>query len=89
MTLGGAIGYAEAEQLIEQLQAVGSTLNTKTFDQKVNDGSFTSYVGASGGLGTSTGRPPTTAGRLRAIVKIVGTNYQVVEPFCCTSFKVG
>ena len=43
MTLGASIGYAEAEELIEQLQAVGKNLNTKTFDQVVNGGKFASF----------------------------------------------
>jgi hypothetical protein len=86
VTEGGAIGYAEAEEFIEQVQAVGSTLNTKTFDQTVNDGSFVSYTGITGGLGELTWPaahflPADCA----AIVKIVGTSYQVVEPFACYS----
>jgi branched-chain amino acid transport system substrate-binding protein len=86
VTEGGAIGYAEAEEFIEQVQAVGSTLNTKTFDQTVNDGSFVSYTGITGGLGelawpAAHFLPADCA----AIVKIVGTSYQVVEPFACYS----
>ena len=90
VTLGGAIGYAEAEEFIEQAQAVGATLNTKTFDQTVNDGSFVSYTGITGGLGElDWPAAHLLPADCAAIVKIVGTTYQVAEPFACySSLKV-
>ena len=91
VTEGGAIGYAEAEEFIEQVQAVGSTLNTKTFDQTVNGGKFTNF----------TNIPAQGPGQLlwpaahflpsdcAAIVKVAGTNYNVVNPFkCYTSYLI-
>jgi branched-chain amino acid transport system substrate-binding protein len=92
LTLGGAMGYAEADTLVGMLQAVGKDLNTKTFDQKINGGNFVSY----------TADPPGGPGKLQwpaahylpadcaAIVKVSGTNYTTVQPFSCyDSFKVG
>ena len=89
---GAAIGYAQAEMLIEQLQKAGKDLNTKTFDQKINGGNFVSY----------TADPPGGPGKLQwpaahylpadcaAIVKVSGTNYTTVQPFSCyDSYKVG
>jgi len=90
VTLGGAQAYAQAEEFIEMVQAAGSTLNTKTWDQAVNGGGFVSYKGITGGLGelawpAAHFLPADCA----AIVKIVGTAYQVVEPFACySSLKV-
>jgi branched-chain amino acid transport system substrate-binding protein len=89
VTLGAEMGYIEAELLVEQLQAVGQTLNTQTFDQKVNGSGFTTFANLQGGPGTlqwpaAHYLPADCA----AIVKISGTNYQVVEPFSCyQSFK--
>jgi len=84
VTLGGAMGYEEAELFIEQLQAVGQTLDTKTWDTAINGGSFTSYTGITGGPGVI----KWPAGHLlpadcAAILKITGTSYQVVTPFAC------
>jgi hypothetical protein len=91
LTLGASIGYAEATELVEQLQAVGKDLNTKTFDQIVNGGKFTNY----------TNIPAQGPGKLlwpaahflpsdcAAIVKVAGTNYNVVNPFkCYTSYLI-
>ena len=85
LTLGASIGYAEATELVEQLQAVGKNLNTKTFDQLVNGGKFTNY----------TNIPAQGPGKLlwpaahflpsdcAAIVRVSGTNYTVKNPFKC------
>jgi branched-chain amino acid transport system substrate-binding protein len=91
LTLGASIGYAEATELVEQLQAVGKNLNTKTFDQIVNGGKFTNF----------TTIPAQGPGKLlwpaahflpsdcAAIVKVAGTNYNVVNPFkCYTSYLI-
>ena len=90
VTLGSEIGYIEAELLVEQLQAVGKDLNTKTFDEKVNSGGFTTFASLQGGPG----KLQWPAAHIfpadcAAIVKISGTSYQVVQPFSCyQSFKV-
>ncbi len=90
VTLGAEMGYVEAELFVEQLQAVGQNLNTQTFDQKVNGGGFTSFANLQGGPGklqwpAAHYLPADCA----AIVKVSGTNYQVVQPFACyQSFKV-
>jgi ABC-type branched-subunit amino acid transport system substrate-binding protein len=90
VTLGAEMGYIEAELLVEQLQAVGQTLNTQTFDKTVNGGGFTSFATLQGGPG----KLEWPAAHLlpadcAAIVKVSGTSYLVVEPFACyQSFKV-
>jgi branched-chain amino acid transport system substrate-binding protein len=92
LTLGASIGYYEAEQFIDQLQAVGTTLNTKTFDAKVNGGTFTSYATvAPGGPGkllwpAAHFLPADCA----VILKVAGTSYKVVRPFqCYQSYNLG
>jgi ABC-type branched-subunit amino acid transport system substrate-binding protein len=91
VTLGASIGYAEAAELIEQLKAVGKNLNTKTFDQVVNGGSFTSFTTTpSGGPGEL--KWPAAhyiPADCAAIVQVKGTNYEPVGAFkCYNSFKV-
>ncbi|HZQ57071.1 MAG TPA: ABC transporter substrate-binding protein [Acidimicrobiales bacterium] len=86
VTLGGEIGYIEGEQFVEELQAVGQDLNTKTWDQKVNGGGFTAYKDLQGGPGPMqfpAGHD--IAADCAAIVKISGTSYNVVTPFQCYS----
>ena len=91
LTLGASIGYAEANTLVEMLQAVGKNLNTKTFDQKVNGGSFVSYKTAPSG---SPGKLLWPAAHFipadcAAVVKVSGTNYTTSEPFkCYSSYKI-
>jgi branched-chain amino acid transport system substrate-binding protein len=84
VTLGGAIGYAEAELFVEQLQAVGKTLDTKTFDTTVNGGSFTSFDKITGGPGVLKWPAAHDLGAdCAAVLKISGTSYTVVVPFAC------
>jgi ABC-type branched-subunit amino acid transport system substrate-binding protein len=86
VTLGGEIGYIEAEQFIEELQAVGQQLDTKTWDQKVNGGAFSAYTNLQGGPGPMqfpAGHD--IAADCAAIVKITGTTYNVITPFGCYS----
>ena len=88
VTLAGAIGYAEAELLIEQLDAVGADLDTATFDAAVNGGDFTAFADIEGGPGpllwpAAHLLPADCA----AIVQIDGTSYDVVSPFRCYSSK--
>ena len=91
LTLGASIGYAEATELVEQLQAVGKNLNTKTFDQTVNGGKFTNFTTiAAQGLGkllwpAAHFLPADCA----AIVKVSGTAYTVENPYkCYTSYTI-
>jgi branched-chain amino acid transport system substrate-binding protein len=91
LTLGASIGYAEATELIEQLQAVGKNLNTKTFDTIVNGGKFANFKTIpSDGPGVLTWPaahflPSDCA----AIVKVSGTVYDVVNPYkCYTSYTI-
>jgi hypothetical protein len=86
VTLGGEMGYIEGELFIEQLQAVGQQLDTKTWDQKINGGSFSAYTSLQGGPGpllypAAHDLPADCA----AIVKISGTTYNVITPFQCYS----
>jgi ABC-type branched-subunit amino acid transport system substrate-binding protein len=91
LTLGASIGYAEATELVEQLQAVGKNLNTKTFDTIVNGGKFANFKTIpADGLGVLTWPaahflPSDCA----AIVKVSGTVYNVVNPYkCYTSYTI-
>lgn len=92
VTLGAFMGYAEADMLVQMLQKVGKNLNTKTFDQAINDKGFTAFnSGPSGGPG----KLIWPAGHYlpadcAAVTQVTGTKYKVVEPFSCyQSFKVG
>jgi branched-chain amino acid transport system substrate-binding protein len=84
ITLGAAIGYAEAEMFVEQLQAIGPNLNTKTFDDTVNGGSFTFAPPEAGGPGVmqfpSGHQIPADCS---AIMKVVNKQYTVAVPFTC------
>ncbi len=85
LTLGASIGYYEAEEFIEQLQAVGKNLNTKTFDAKVNGGSFVSYANLPAG-GPGELKWPAAhflPSDCAAIVRVSGTKYNVVKGFQC------
>jgi branched-chain amino acid transport system substrate-binding protein len=84
ITLAIAIAYAEADVLVSQLKAVGKTLNTKTWDAKINNGSYTYKSSAAGGPGQMEFPamhfiPADCA----AIMKITGTTYTPVVPFTC------
>ena len=84
ITQADAIAYAEADVLVSQLKAVGKTLNTKTFDQKINGGSYTYKSSASGGQGQM--EFPSMhqiAADCAAMLKISGTTYNQVVPFTC------
>jgi ABC-type branched-subunit amino acid transport system substrate-binding protein len=87
LTLGASMGYAEATELIEQLQAVGKNLNTKTFDQTVNGGKFESYttVAANGPGKLLWPAAHFLPADCAVVVKVSGTAYNVVNPFKCYS----
>jgi branched-chain amino acid transport system substrate-binding protein len=85
LTLGASIGYAEATEFVEQLQAVGKNLNTKTFDQVVNGGKFTSFktVAAQGPGELQWPAAHFLPSDCAVIVKVSGTNYTVANPYQC------
>jgi branched-chain amino acid transport system substrate-binding protein len=84
VTLANSIAYAEADLLVSQLKAVGKTLNTKTFDQKINNGNYTYKSSAAGGQGQmefpSMHFIPADCA---SMLKIDGTTYKQVVPFKC------
>ena len=84
ITFGAAIAYAQADLLVSQLKATGKTLNTKTFDQKINDGSYTYKSSAAGGPGQMEFPAMHFApADCAAILTISGTTYEVKVPFTC------
>jgi branched-chain amino acid transport system substrate-binding protein len=87
LTLGASIGWAQAEQLIEMLTAVGKNLNTKTFDQVINGGKFVSFKTVpNGGLGKlAWPAAHFLPADCSAILQVVGNNYKVAVPFKCYS----
>jgi ABC-type branched-subunit amino acid transport system substrate-binding protein len=84
VTLANSIAYAEADLLVSQLKAVGKTLNTKTFDQKLNNGNYTYKSSAAGGQGQmefpSMHFIPADCA---SMLKIDGTTYKQMVPFKC------
>jgi branched-chain amino acid transport system substrate-binding protein len=90
VTLGGFMGYAEADMLVQMLQAVGKNLNTATFDKIVNGGSFASFKHTTGGPGALVWPAAHyLPADCSAIVQVSGTEYKVIRPFgCYNSFKV-
>jgi branched-chain amino acid transport system substrate-binding protein len=82
--IGAAIAYAQAEMLVEQLQAVGADLNTKTFDEKVNGGAFTFQPKESGGPGKlAFPQGHFLPSDCAALLKIEKAKYVPVVPFSC------
>jgi ABC-type branched-subunit amino acid transport system substrate-binding protein len=84
VTLANSIAYAEADVMVSQLKAVGKNLNTKTFDQKINDGNYTYKSSAAGGQGQmefpSMHFIPADCA---SMLKIEGTKYTQTVPFKC------
>lgn len=90
ITLAESIAYGQAEMLVEQLKAVGKDLNTKTFDEKVNGGSFTfspPQAGALGSIAFPAGH--FIAADCAAIVKVENKTYKVDQPFACYPSVIG
>jgi len=85
LTLGASIGWAEAEQFIEMIKAAGKNLNTKTFDQAVNDRKFTSFTGLpAGGLGKlDWPAAHFLPSDCSAVLQVSGDVYKVRVPFKC------
>jgi branched-chain amino acid transport system substrate-binding protein len=84
ITLGLEIGYIEAQLLVEQLQAVGEKLDTKTFDDTVNGGDFSSFGDLDGGPGKLVWPAAhVLPADCAAVVRINGTKYDLKEPFSC------
>jgi ABC-type branched-subunit amino acid transport system substrate-binding protein len=84
ITLANSIAYAEADLLVSQLKATGKTLNTKTFDQAINNGNYTFKSSAAGGQGQM--EFPSMhfiAADCAAQMKIEGTKYTLAVPFTC------
>ena len=86
ITLAIAIAYAQADVLVSMLKATGSTLNTKTFDQKINNGNYTYKSSAEGGPGQM--EFPAMhhiAADCAAVLKIngPGASYIPTVPFTC------
>jgi branched-chain amino acid transport system substrate-binding protein len=83
--IGAAIAYAQAEMLVEQLQAVGEDLNTKTFDEEVNGGAFTFAPTESGGPGKlAFPQGHFLPADCAALLKIKDAKYVPVAPFRCS-----
>jgi len=81
---GAAIGYAQAELLVEQLKAVGKSLDTKTFDEKVNGGDFEFAPSEGGGPG----KLQFPGGHFLpadcvALLKVEAAKFVPVEKFAC------
>jgi ABC-type branched-subunit amino acid transport system substrate-binding protein len=84
MTLADAIAYAQADQLVSELKATGKTLNTKTFDQKVNGGKYVYKPSAAGGPGQmSFPSMHAIPADCAAMLKISNATYTEVVPFTC------
>lgn len=86
ITLSIAIAYAQADVLVSMLKATGATLNTKTFDAKINNGNYTYKSSAEGGPGQM--EYPAMhhiASDCAAILKIngPGASYIPTVPFSC------
>ena len=89
ISLAAAIAYAQADVLVSQLKAVGKNLNTKTFDQKINGGSYTYKSSAAGGPGQM--EFPAMhfiSADCAAVLKISGTSYTQTVPFTCYPSEV-
>jgi len=89
ISLAAAIAYAQAEMLVEQLKAVGKDLNTKTFDEKVNGGTFSFNPPKAGGPG----KMDFPSGHFipadcAAVVKVTNKEYKVTVPFACYTSPV-
>jgi branched-chain amino acid transport system substrate-binding protein len=84
ITLAEGIAYAQADLLVSQLKAAGKTLNTKTFDQAINNGNYTYKSSPAGGPGQM--EFPSMhfiAADCAAMLKISGTTYTQSVPFTC------
>jgi len=84
VTLANSIAYAEADLFVSQLKAVGKNLNTKTFDQVINNGNYTYKSSAAGGQGQM--EYPSMhfiPADCASMLKIDGTTYNQIVPFKC------
>jgi ABC-type branched-subunit amino acid transport system substrate-binding protein len=81
---GSMFAYAQADLLVQVLTAAGKDLNTKTFDQAVNDGNFVYKANPPGGAADL----PYPAGHFTgadctAAMQIVNKKYIVKGPYKC------
>jgi hypothetical protein len=86
INLSNSIAYAEADELVAMLKAAGKNLNTKTFDQAINNAKkpFTYDSFATGGPGSivlpAMHQIPTDCA---AMLKTQNAAYSVSVPFTC------
>jgi len=81
---GPMFAYTQADLLVRMLTAAGKDLNTKTFDQAVNDGSFVYKANPGGGIADL----PYPAGHFTGVdcsaaVQVVKGNYVVKGKYAC------
>jgi ABC-type branched-subunit amino acid transport system substrate-binding protein len=81
---GGAIAYAEADLLVSQLKAVGPTLDTRTFDRRINRGGYT-YTSDGGPGQMSFPAMHWISADCAAALRVKGPTaaYEQVVPFTC------
>jgi ABC-type branched-subunit amino acid transport system substrate-binding protein len=86
ISFGAALGFVEADELSAMVKSVGSTLNTKTFDQTINGGTFQYTPSAADGP-CSVPYPGAHffSASGAALLKVSGESYQLVKPFTCYS----
>lgn len=81
---GTIFAYEQADMLVEMLKATGKDLNTKTFDQTINNGSFTYKADPSGGAADiSFPAGHFTAADCTAAMQVVKGNYVVKGKYAC------
>jgi branched-chain amino acid transport system substrate-binding protein len=84
VTLGAAMGYAQANLWVGLLEAAGEDLNTETFDQNVNGEGTTITAGGEGGVGDVTFPQhhfvPTDCS---AVMQVEDGAYTLAEEFSC------
>jgi hypothetical protein len=84
ITFGAALAYAQADVLVQMLEAAGEDLNTTTFDEAVNGGGFTYESTAAGGPGSiSFPEGHFLPADCAAILRVEDAQYTSVIPFKC------
>jgi ABC-type branched-subunit amino acid transport system substrate-binding protein len=81
---GAALAYAQADVLVQMLEAAGEDLNTTSFDEAVNGGGFTYESTAAGGPGSiSFPEGHFLPADCSAILRVENKAYTSVVPFKC------
>jgi archaellum component FlaG (FlaF/FlaG flagellin family) len=89
ITFSIAVAYAEADLLVSQLKAVGANLNTKTWDQVINDGNYVYKSSVEGGTGQmSFPAMHFISADCGATLKVVGTDFVPATPYTCADSVV-